>query len=129
MIPLPNGKKLVGYKWVYKIKCHSNGTIERYKARLVAKSYIQTYRIDYEETFAPVAKMNTIRILLSIAINQNWILHQMDVKIYSFKAYLKKRYACLYHPVVHKKVLLILFIGLISQFMGSNNPRVHGMTN
>jgi Reverse transcriptase (RNA-dependent DNA polymerase) len=53
MIPLPNGKKPVGCKWVYKIKYHSNDTIERYKAKLVAKGYIQTYEIDYEETFAP----------------------------------------------------------------------------
>jgi Reverse transcriptase (RNA-dependent DNA polymerase) len=80
MVPLPNGKKLVGCKWIYKIKYHNNGTIERYKARLVAKGYTQTYGIDYEETFAPVAKMNTIRILLSIVVNQNWTLHQMDVK-------------------------------------------------
>jgi Reverse transcriptase (RNA-dependent DNA polymerase) len=61
---------------VYKIKYHSDGTIERYKTRLVAKSYTQAYGIDYEEIFAPVAKMNTVRILLSIAINK----HQIDVK-------------------------------------------------
>jgi Reverse transcriptase (RNA-dependent DNA polymerase) len=71
IVPLPNGKKHVGCKWVYKIKYHSNGTIERYKARLVAKGYTQTNRIDYEKIFAHVAKMNTIRILLSTAVNQN----------------------------------------------------------
>jgi Reverse transcriptase (RNA-dependent DNA polymerase) len=65
---------------VYKIKYHSNGKIERYKARLVAKGYTQTYGIDYQETFASVVKLNIVRILLSIAVNKKWNLHQMDVK-------------------------------------------------
>jgi Reverse transcriptase (RNA-dependent DNA polymerase) len=90
MVPLSNGKKPVGCKWVYKIKYHNNGTIESCKARLVAKCYTQTYEIDYEETFAPVAKMNTIRILLSIAVNQNWTLHQMDVKNAIFQGTLEE---------------------------------------
>jgi Reverse transcriptase (RNA-dependent DNA polymerase) len=76
----PKNKKPVGCKWVYKIKYNCDGTIERYKARLVAKRYIQTQGIDYQETFAPVAKMNTVRILLSIAVNNKWNLQQMDVK-------------------------------------------------
>jgi hypothetical protein len=54
--------------------------VERYKARLVAKGYSQTYGVDYDETFAPVTKMNTIRTLISIASNCNWMLLQMDVK-------------------------------------------------
>jgi Reverse transcriptase (RNA-dependent DNA polymerase) len=72
-------KKPVGCKWVYKINYRSDGTIERYKTRLVAKGYTQTYSIDYHETFTPVTKMNTVRILLSIAVNNGWTLHQMDV--------------------------------------------------
>ncbi len=79
-MPLPKGKKPVGCKWVYKIKYNSDGTIERHKARLVAKGFTQTYGIDYQETFALVAKMNTVRILLSVAVNSGWRLFQMDVK-------------------------------------------------
>ena len=62
-------KILVGCKWAFTIKYRSNGTLERYKSRLVAKGYTQTYGIDYKEIFARVAKMNTIRVLISLAVN------------------------------------------------------------
>jgi hypothetical protein len=77
---LPDGKKAVGCKWVFTVKQSPEGKIERYKARLVARGYSQTYGIDYDETFAPVAKMNTVRILISCAANFGWPLHQLDVK-------------------------------------------------
>ena len=80
LTPLPNGKKAVSCKWVYTVKQNAEGKIERYKARLVARGYSQTYGIDYDETFAPVAKMNTVRILISCAANFGWSLHQLDVK-------------------------------------------------
>ena len=65
---------------MFTIKSRANGSIERYKTRLVAKGFTQTYGIDYQETFTPIAKINSIRVLMSLAVNSNWPLHQLDVK-------------------------------------------------
>ena len=67
LIPLPFSKSDVGCCWVYKIKTNSDGSIEQYKAKLVAKGYSQQYGMDYEETFAIVVKMTTIHTLIAIA--------------------------------------------------------------
>ena len=64
-------KKSVSCKWVYTVKYKANETLERYKTRLVAKGYTQTYGVDHLETFALIAKMNIVKILLSLATNYN----------------------------------------------------------
>ena len=61
-------------KWVFTVKYKSNGTVERYKTHLVAKGFTQMYRIDYQETFAPIAKLSTIRVLLLLVANLDWSL-------------------------------------------------------
>ena len=67
LVTLSPEQSVVSCKWIYKIKTHSDGSIERYKARLVAKSFTQEYEIDYEETFTPVTRISSIRALLAVA--------------------------------------------------------------
>uniref|UniRef100_A0A2N9GP84 Integrase catalytic domain-containing protein n=1 Tax=Fagus sylvatica TaxID=28930 RepID=A0A2N9GP84_FAGSY len=80
LVPAPSTKNIVGCKWVYKLKYNSDGTISRYKARLVAKGFHQQYGVDFEETFSPVVKPPTVRLVLSLAVSLNWPLRQLDVK-------------------------------------------------
>jgi len=77
---LPTDKKPIGVKWVYKTKYKPSGEIDLYKARLVAKGYKQKPGIDYFEVFAPVARLDTIRMLITLSAQNNWKIHQMDVK-------------------------------------------------
>jgi hypothetical protein len=72
--------KLIRCRWVYRTKSATDGHINRYKARLVAKGFQQVHGIDYDETFTPVAKMDSIRLSLSIAEAKGWEVHQMNMK-------------------------------------------------
>ena len=80
LVTLPPGKSVVSCKWIYKIKTRSDGSIERYRARLAAKGFTQEYGIDYEETFAPVARISSIRALLAVAATSKWDIFQIDRK-------------------------------------------------
>lgn len=77
---LPEGHKAIDLKWVYKLKRDTEGKIQKYKARLVAKGYVQRYGIDYEEVFAPVTRLESVRLLLALAAKNGWEVHHLDVK-------------------------------------------------
>ncbi|MCI12639.1 copia-type polyprotein, partial [Trifolium medium] len=80
LVTLPKDARKIGVKWIYKTKYNEKGEVEKYKARLVAKGYSQQHGIDYNEVFAPVARWDTIRTILSHAASQNWPVYQLDVK-------------------------------------------------
>ena len=79
LVDRPSNRKVLTNKWVFRIKYHSDGSIERFKGRLVVRGFEQVHGLDYEETFAPVVKFDTIRTLLAFATQNGLLLHQMDV--------------------------------------------------
>ena len=77
---LPKGGKAIGVKWVYKTKYNEHGEIDKHKARLVAKGYSQKHGVDYTEVYAPVARMDTVRMIIALAARKSWEVFQLDVK-------------------------------------------------
>ena len=80
LVDLPTSVKPIGLKWVFKIKRNADGSINKYKSRLVVKGYVQRHVIDYDEVFAPVARVETIRLVIAIAASNGWEIHHLDVK-------------------------------------------------
>lgn len=80
LVRLPAEAKRIGVKWVFKTKLNEDGKVDKYKARLVVKGYAQEEGIDYDEVFAPVARWDTIRILLAVSAQRGWKVYQLDVK-------------------------------------------------
>ena len=78
--PSTEDHNIVDCKWIFKRKYNENGQIDRYKARVVARGFSQRYGIDYEDTFAPVVRLNTLRAMIALAVHKNMQIHQMDVK-------------------------------------------------
>ena len=80
LVDLPSGKSAIDCKWLYKIKTRSDGTVDRYKAQLISRGFTQEYGIDYEETFAPVARLSSVKTLIVVSAARKWPLFHMDVK-------------------------------------------------
>jgi hypothetical protein len=78
---LPAGQKAIGLKWVFKLKRNADGEVVKHKARLVAKGYVQKQGVDYEEVFAPIARVDTVKLIIAMAANRGWKIHHLDVKI------------------------------------------------
>jgi hypothetical protein len=90
LVDLPNDHKAIGLKWVYKIKKYAEEKLVKHKARLVAKGYIQEQDVDFEEVFAPVARMESARLLMALAAQESSKLHHMDVKSVFFNGELEE---------------------------------------
>jgi len=99
IVDSPSGKKPINYKWVYQVKYNADGSIEWYKARLVIRGDQQIKGFDFNETFAPVAKMMSVRCFLSMVVARGWELHQLDVN----NAFL--------HGDLHEEVYITLPLG------------------
>lgn len=80
MVELPTGKNVIGVKWIYKLKRNTNGSINRYKARLVAKWFLKTYGVDYSKSFTCMARLDIIRTIIALLVQHKLEIKQMDVK-------------------------------------------------
>jgi hypothetical protein len=90
LVILPEGHRPIGLKWVYKLKKDASGEVVKHKTRLVAKGYVQKAGMDFDEVFAPVARLDSVRLLLALVAQEGWIVHHMDVKLTFLNGELKE---------------------------------------
>jgi hypothetical protein len=125
LVPRPN-QNVLGTKWVFRNKQDEHGVVIRNKAQLVAKGYSQVEGLDFDETYAPVARLESIRILLAYATYHGFKLYQMDVTP-SLMDLSKKRSMLSNLPALKIVSILTMFINSQRHFMGSRKPQEHGM--
>jgi hypothetical protein len=98
LVPRPPRANVITGKWVFKHKYNADGSLARHKARWVVRGFSQRYGIDYDETFSPVVKPATIRVVLSIAASRSWPIHQLDVKNAFLHGHLNETVYCQQPP-------------------------------
>jgi hypothetical protein len=81
LIVLPLGRKLIGVKWVFKVKRDEHGAVSKHKACIVVKGYALQHDIDYDEVFAPMARLDSMRLLIALVAHKGWEVHHMDIKL------------------------------------------------
>lgn len=98
---MPHNKKIIGSKWVFKVKKNSNGSISRYKVWLVAQGFHQKTYIDYSETYTPIVKPITIRVILNLVLAHNWKIRQLDIN------------NAFFHGIIMEEVFMEQLVGFI----------------
>jgi histone deacetylase 1/2 len=125
LVPPPSDHRVIGCKWVYKIKLRADGALERCKARLVAKGFHQEEGIDYTETLSTVIRPTTIRVVLTLSLSQGWSIRKLDVHNAFLHGDLKET-VYMAQPPSFVLPNRIMYVCSLSRFMVSSNPRHKG---
>ena len=126
LVPVMKGRKLVRCKLVYRTKYGPYGKVDKHKAILVAKGFLQVEGIDYTEIFSPISKMNSLHLFLSLVASYKWEFHQMDVKSTFLHGDLHLE-IYMEQPLSFIQMTLALFVTLRNLFMVLSNPFILGM--